>query len=151
VMGTPAFMAPEHFAFGGPQLDERADVFSLGVVLRQLLSRSNAAAEQPGAHWLHASAPQALPARARLDVRGSRWTRRLRSGLEAAVVRATALAREQRTASVAELARQVEGSVAEQKQRVERLADFARFGIGSAVGAAVGAAVAAGAALANWA
>ena len=152
VMGTPAFMAPEHFAFGGPQLDERADVFSLGVVLRQLLGRHGAAAGEAGAHWLHAPAPKAAQresASARLDPRDSRWLRRLRNGLEAAVVRATALAREQRTSSAAELARQVEGAISQEKQRAERLANLVRIGLGSALGA--GLAAVAGAALVNLA
>lgn len=152
VMGTPAFMAPEHFAFGGPQLDERADVFSLGVVLRQLLGLQGPGAGEPGAHWLQAPGPLAhkkQPEAAHRGLRDSKWLRRVRGGLEAAVVRATALAREQRTASAADLARQVEGALSREKQRADRLASLTRIGLGSALGAAL--AAAAGAALANLA
>jgi len=142
VMGTPAFMAPEHFAFGGPQLDERADVFSLGVVLRQILGLQRADSGEVGAHWLQPQAPRVVQnesATVHFGQRHSRWLRRLRSGLEAAVVRATALAREQRTSSAGELARQVEGAISREKQRAEKLANWARIGLGSALGAALAA------------
>lgn len=149
VMGTPAFMAPEHFAFGGPQLDERADVFSLGVVLRQLLGLAQPSTGEHGAAGLHAAALRAPSALVHVDPRESRWFRRLRSGLEATVARATALAREHRTASAAELVREVEGAVAQQKLRAEKVTSLTRIGLGAVLGGAL--AAVAGAALANLA
>ena len=117
VMGTPAFMAPELFALPAKEIDARCDVYSLGILLRQLLVGAKAPSggvlevalrttledSPPPSELL--TAPGANPtsiARQR-STRAPRLRRRLRGTLDRAVQSATARLREERTASVSEL------------------------------------------------
>ncbi len=156
VMGTPAYMAPEHFGVELSTLDARADVFALGVVLRELLVGGAGHAldsiRLAAAPWLAAFAPRTSPsehlrqsgaeggALARLrrsSVR--RLQARLEAGLDGVVQRASALRREDRTASAAQLAREVEGELDRHaRARVLQrgvLALSAAAGAGAALGA----------------
>jgi serine/threonine-protein kinase len=38
VVGTPKYMSPEHFGFGNNKPDQRSDIYSLGVILFQLIT-----------------------------------------------------------------------------------------------------------------
>lgn len=38
VVGTPKYMSPEHFGFGNNKPDRRSDIYSLGIILYQLIT-----------------------------------------------------------------------------------------------------------------
>ncbi|MBK7877006.1 MAG: protein kinase [Planctomycetes bacterium] len=68
VMGTPAYMAPEQAAGEVEKLDERADVFSLGAILCELLT-GHPPYEDNGTDSVVVQAAHAMldPARARIE------------------------------------------------------------------------------------
>ena len=121
VAGTPAYMAPEQFTLPRGQLDARADVFALGVLLHEqltgrtpfsekaldddaLLVRAHATPPPASAHWRRRDAQtRALAARRQSSPR--RLARTLRAtGLDQTVAQAMAPGRQARTASAGTLA-----------------------------------------------
>jgi len=68
VMGTPAYMAPEQAQGEVEKLDERADVFSLGAILCELLTGRPPYEEIEGQHLVTQAARAHLdPARTRIE------------------------------------------------------------------------------------
>ncbi len=121
VAGTPAYMAPEQFTLPRGQLDARADVFALGVLLHEqltgrtpfsekaldddaLLVRAHATPPPASVHW-HRRDPQTRALAARRQSSPWRLARTLRAtGLDQAVAQAMAPRRQARTASAGTLA-----------------------------------------------
>jgi serine/threonine protein kinase len=115
VVGTPGYMSPEQAAGSGTVLDARADVFSLGVLLYELLT-----GERPYDRW--PGSTDFEPLRPSVRVRGAtasevasrralaprRLEARLRGDLDWIVLKALARERERRYASASELADDLE-------------------------------------------
>ena len=133
VMGTPAFMAPELFALPANEIDARSDVYSLGVLLRQLLIGAQPSGGGVLGIALRATLEDSLSPSTQLTEMGQSATkvarrrstrvaglrRRLRGALDRAVQSATARQREERYASVSELASDLERDL-RHRQRWQR-------------------------------
>jgi serine/threonine-protein kinase len=100
IMGTPAYMAPEQAQGEVDQLDERADVFSLGAILCEILTGKPPYIEVEGESVLHqAGRAKLAPARQRIEASGAD------PALVTLCLECLTPARDQRPANAAVLAR----------------------------------------------
>lgn len=97
IVGTPLYMSPEQAGAGDGDVDQRSDIFSLGVMLYRLLTRAHpfetTEAADPGNH------PPAPP---------SRLNRAISGQVEAIVLKALSRKRESRYKSAREMAQEIE-------------------------------------------
>ncbi|MEO1129532.1 MAG: serine/threonine-protein kinase [Planctomycetota bacterium] len=110
-VGTPAYMSPEQLTMASSAIDVRSDVFSLGAILYELLSGSQALAADAiasagfaGLSKLISEARPAAPSTV-ATARGRSGAGRLRGELDWIVMKALDRDRVRRYASVADLAR----------------------------------------------
>ena len=99
VIGTPTYMSPEQASGPSAELDERSDLYCLGLVLFELVTLTRA---------LHGESVESVLSRAadaRLEPLVHRFGRSIDPELVAVIARATALDRHDRYATVADFAR----------------------------------------------
>jgi tetratricopeptide (TPR) repeat protein len=127
VAGTPLYMAPEQATFNALDVDTRADIYALGVVLYELLTGSTPIAREsvqraaldemlrvirevePPVPSSRISTSEALPSlAASRHVEAARLSRLVRGDLDWIVMKALAKERERRYASAAGLADDIE-------------------------------------------
>jgi serine/threonine protein kinase len=92
--GTPGFMSPEQIV-GGTDVDERADIYSLGALLYAMLTLRNPLAGNPADAVLNAAMQDNIPPPSEAAP-----GRDIPAALEAVVLKAMAFRREDRYASV---------------------------------------------------
>ncbi|MHB8866272.1 MAG: serine/threonine-protein kinase [Pirellulaceae bacterium] len=105
LLGTPAYMSPEQAQGNGYFVDHRSDIYSLGVILYELLT---------GQRPFHGAPQQLLRSIRRREPVPPRWRRgRIPRPLEAICLKAMAKRPSDRFASAGELAEECERFVAE--------------------------------------
>jgi serine/threonine protein kinase len=132
IIGTPEYMAPEQTSFGALDVDTRADVYSLGVLLYELLTRTKPfdlrTVLTKGYDELLRTIREVVPAKpstrvvTRVEAQGVAAAResdtrvlgaRLRGDLDWIVLKALEKDRERRYQSAAELAADVEAHLSD--------------------------------------
>jgi len=102
IVGTPAYMAPEQVAGDPTAIDARTDVYSLGVILFELLTfKMPYPTDVPLGEVLN-NITRAEP------LRPSKLTKSVRGDLETIVLKALSKRKDERYQSVAELSRDIE-------------------------------------------
>jgi serine/threonine-protein kinase len=115
VMGTPAYMAPEQAQGEVDMLDERADVFSLGAILCELLTGRPPYEAIEGKSILAQAAQAKLgPARARIESCGAD------PALVALCLECLTPAREARPANADEVAKAVHAYITSTEERAQK-------------------------------
>ncbi len=115
IMGTPAYMAPEQAQGEVEMLDERADVFSLGAILCELLTGRPPYEVVEGKSLLAQAAQARLgPARARIESCGAD------PALVALCLECLTPAREARPANADEVAKAVHAYITSTEERAQK-------------------------------
>jgi serine/threonine protein kinase len=117
-VGTPHYMAPEQIE-GGEAIDGRADVYSLGVVLYELLAGSG-----PFDHYESASGVLQAHLHVQPEPLSKRSRRRIPRALELAVMKAMAKDPRQRFQSAAELEEELARIYQAEQKRILVAAPF---------------------------
>ena len=103
LLGTPAYMSPEQAR--GEALDERSEVYALGLVLHELLTGARVLERETLDDTLAAARePVVPPVSSAAAARGRRVARHVRRPIDRLVARATAIDPERRYASMRALA-----------------------------------------------
>ncbi len=115
VMGTPAYMAPEQAQGEIEMLDERADVFSLGAILCELLTGKPPYEELPGEPIvMQAARARLAPARTRIEACDAD------SVLKQLCLDCLLTAREGRPANAEEVARELHAYLTSTEERAQK-------------------------------
>lgn len=116
-LGTPLYMSPEALANDGTDLDTRADVYALGIILFELLTGQRPSLEKPAKNEGRLAAPtipvpsdicQQIQGQTSIGHSGARLARMMKPELDAIVAKATHRDREKRYESPADLAQDIQ-------------------------------------------